>query len=111
MAVQLDILSSEVKEFHPEATDEAIAAAVASAEAAVGAEVWALRASLLQHMVVLVQHMLTTIPADLLTAVVDNNHEALTASVGALEEGDLKTYLVARMALYLECDTTDVTHN
>lgn len=115
MAVQLEILSSEIREFHPEATDEAIGVAIAASETAVGAEVWAARASLIQHVVVIVQHLLSTVPADLVAALTSNDHVALAAAVDALVgdalTDDVKTYLKARTALYIEADTPEAVHN
>lgn len=114
MAVQLENLRSEIRNFAPEATDEAIVAAVTGCEVAFGKDKWDQMASLIQHPLAIAYFFRGGLSTDMITSVLANDNELIVAAFVALDgeavTADIKTYLSDRINLFATCNTEHALH-
>jgi len=115
MAVQLENLRSEIKNFNPEAHDENITSAVAGATAAVGAEQWNQLGGLLQHPLAIVHFFKGSLTPEIVTAVLANDNDLLVGAFTDLVPNEALTaevlsYVRDRVALYTANNTDHALH-
>lgn len=108
MALDLTILRKEIRNYVSDATDETIDASCSAAEAAFVKEAWDHVGSIAQHALVLVHYLNSSLTAEIINAVSENNHDNMLDAIDGLNSEvfneELKIYLKSRLNLYITAD-------